>query len=380
MTWAKVIGQDKIKGILQKELLDDRVPHAYCFWGEEGTGKESMALEFAKTLNCENPIKTEKGIEYCGECNSCRLAANLSHPNIEFIFATPAGKSDSEDGGLKNKQIDEITAQLKQKSENYYHKIMVKGGNKIRISSIRNLRKKLSMSQGIRGSRVIIVSRAEEMTTESANAFLKTLEEPHSNVIIILTTSRKEMLLQTILSRCQVIHFPGLAAREISEELINNYTISEEDANLAASFAQGSLTRALDFLNDEMRSLRENCVSMLRTSLTKKNYKIKLSKSIDELVKDKSKRKVERFLNILLLWLRDVEVYNRTLSGEHLLNIDQKSIFEKFVGAFGNSDLNAAITTVENAITRISRNVPLNLLLLSMFIEIRSILYNNTEV
>ncbi len=380
MTWNKVIGQEGIKEILQKEILDGRVPHAYCFWGDEGTGKEAIALEFAKTVNCENPKKTATGIEYCGECSSCRLADSLSHPNIEIIFATPAAKADGNESGLKNKQIDEITAQLKVKSENYYHKIEVKGGTMIRIGSIRNLRKKLSMSQGVRGRRIIIVSRAEEMTTESANAFLKTLEEPHDNVTIILTTSRKEMLLPTILSRCQVLHFPGLPVPYITDHLSKNYDINPEDAKLAASFSQGSLTRALDFVSEDMRLMREESVDMLRTALKRKEYKINLSKSIDELTKDKSKRKIERFLNILLLWLRDVEVYNKTLSEKHLINADQKEIFEKFVKAFGKADIASAILTVENAIGRIRRNVPLNFLLLSMFIELRTVLYNNTEV
>jgi DNA polymerase-3 subunit delta' len=381
MTWTKAIGQERIKEILQKAILDGRVPHAYCFWGDEGIGKEAIALEFAKTMNCEHPLKNGDNVEYCGVCSSCQLAASLSHPNIELIFSTPAAKPDGgKETGLKNKQIDEITSQLQIKSENYYHKIEVKGGNMIRIGSIRNLRKKLSMSQGICGHRVIIVSRAEEMTTESANAFLKTLEEPHDNVTIILTTSRKEMLLPTILSRCQVIHFSELMKEDIANYINNYYNISPDDAVLAASFSQGSLTRAIDFISEDMQAMREEAINMLRTALKKREYKINLSKSIDELTKDKSKRKVEQFLNILLLWVRDVEVYKNTLSEEHLINSDQKEIFEKFIKAFGNANIASAIFVIENAIGRIRRNVPLNLLLLSMFIELRIVLFNNTEL
>lgn len=380
MTWAKTLGQDNIKRILQKEIIDGRIAHAYCFWGDEGTGKEAMALEFAKTVNCENPIKTEHGIEYCGKCKSCKLAASLSNPNIEIIFATPAGKTESSESGLKKKQIDEITEQLKLKAKNYYHKMTVKGGTQIRISSIREIRRKLSMSQGIEGRRIIIVSRAEEMTQESANAFLKTLEEPHDNVTIILTTSRKELLLPTILSRCQTIHFPGLPTDIIKEYLISKFNVDASDAELAASFAQGSLSRALDFINEEISNMRELCVEMLRTALTRKEYKINLSKNIDELTKDKSKRKIEQFLNILLLWLRDVEIYRSTASANHLINIDQEEIFKKFVKAFGMVNIASAIESVEQAIVRIKRNVPLSLILLAMYIDIRTKLYNSENI
>lgn len=380
MTWEKAIGQDNIKRILQKQILEGRIPHAYCFWGDTGTGKEALALEFAKTVNCENPVKTDKGIEYCGECNSCRLSDKFMNPNIEIVFATPGGNSASSENGLKGKQIDEIREQMRLKSQNYYHKIQVKGGSQIRISSIRSLAKKLSMSQSIGGRRVVIVSRAEEMTQESANAFLKTLEEPHENVTIILTTSRIDQLLPTIISRCQVLHFPGLPKDIIEQYLREQMDVSEEEVKIAASFSQGSLMRALDFLDEEMIELRNQCMEMLRTALTRREYKIKLSKSINELTKDKSKRKIVQFLEILLLWLRDVEVYRETKSTEGLINIDQTDVIERFIKAFGQSDIPRAIESVEEAFTRIKRNVPLNLILLSMFVDIRSILYNSDDI
>jgi DNA polymerase-3 subunit delta' len=380
MTWSRTIGQESIKKVLQKQIIDGRIPHAYCFWGDEGTGKEATAIEFAKTVNCENPIVTDNTIEYCGECGSCKMFDKLSHPNIEIIFAMPKTKSNNSDSNLSGKQIDEIGTQLKLKSENYYHKIEVKGGNQILIDSIRKLKKTLSLSQVSRGRRVVIVSRADEMTVESANAFLKTLEEPHENVTIILTTSRKELLLPTILSRCQTIHFPGLSRKTITEYLIEVKNIDSNEAELAAAFSQGSITRSLDFLNDDMRQLRELAVAMLRTALTKKGYKINLSKSIEELTKDKSKRKIEMFLNILLLWLRDVEIFRNTEDKDRLVNIDHQEVFQRFIKTFGKSDIKTAIETVENSIARIKKNMPLNLLLLSMFIEIRSVLYNNNDI
>jgi len=376
MTWNGTIAQDEIKKILQRAILDGRTPHAYCFWGDEGVGKEALAIELARTLNCENPVLTENSAEYCGTCNACRLSATLSHPNISFVFASPSGKSSKSDDEMSDKQIDEVAEQLKLKRENYYHKISVAGGTQIRVDTIRAVRRNLSKSAAMRGTRVIIVCRADEMQKESANAFLKTLEEPHDDVTIILTTSKKEYLLQTILSRCQVIHIPHLNKEDIQNHLISEYNVSEEDARLAASFAQGSLTRAVAFLDDEMQLLRNESVDMLRTALTPKNYRVKLAKSIDELTKDKDKRKIEDYLSIQMTWLRDIEAFKRTNNPDYIINNDHLEIFANFIKKFTDADINNAIAVIEDAYKRIRRNVPLSLLLLNMYINLREALYN----
>lgn len=376
MTWAKAIGQNRIKKILAKAIIEHRTAHAYCFAGDEGTGKEAVAIEFAKTLNCLSPIITQETIDYCGKCESCKMFNSLSHPNLIFIYSTPAPKTSS-DSELTDKAINEINLQMRAKSQNYYHPIALSGGNQIRIGTIRELKRKLSLSMNSHGYRFVIVSRAEEMTDEAANAFLKTLEEPNKQVIIIICTAKKELILPTVLSRCQLIHFTGIAPSILKEHLINFYGLIETHANLAVEFSNGSLTRALDFFDEKVQKLRTDCVELLRFALTKINYKTNLAQAIDEIVKDKDKRKVEHFLNLTILWLRDSLAYKITGSANQLLNSDQTETIINFTNKFGDKDLVTAITIVEQSLLKIKRNVPLNLILLSMYIELRSLFYSN---
>ena len=376
MTWNKVIGQSKVKEIFQRAIIDNRIAHAYCLWGYDGVGKEALAIEFAKTVNCLNPIITATSIDYCGHCNSCKSTQHLQHPNINLIFALPTGKKTEGSGSaLDDSQIDEVTNQIQAKSEDYYHKIVISGGNQIKISSIRDVKKNLSMSASLQGRRVIIICRADELTTESANAFLKTLEEPQSNITLILTTSRKEMILPTILSRCQLIHCPPLSVDEIREYLITFRGINKLDAEMASMFSEGSISKALGFLDDGTRTLRESAVNMLRSSLKKKNYRIELINSIDDLVKSKDKRKIENFLNLIIIWLRDVWTLVQTNNDSNVLNVDQKETLIKFAENFGNKNIPEAITVIETSIQQLKQNVQPNILVLNMFNELRTIFY-----
>lgn len=376
MTWAKVIGQNRIKKILAKAIIEHRTAHAYCFAGNDGTGKEAMAIEFAKTMNCLSPVITDDTIDYCGKCTSCKMFNSLSHPNLIFIYSTPAPKSTS-DSELTDKAINELSSQIRSKADNYYHQISVSGGTQIRINTIRELKKKLSLSMNSHGFRFVIVSRADEMTEESANAFLKTLEEPNRHVIIIICTAKKELILPTVLSRCQLIHFTGIAPQILKEYLINSAGMTESHANLAVEFSRGSLTRALEFFDEKIQKMRTDCVELLRLALTKNNYKINLARAIDDIIRDKDKRKVEHFLNLTILWLRDSLAYKITGSASELLNSDQAETIINFTNRFGNRDLATAITVVEQSLLKIKRNVPLNLILLSMYIQLRSLFLSN---
>lgn len=376
MTWNKVFGQERIKKILQRTILDDRIPHSYCFWGPDGTGKEALALEFAKTVNCINPIKSNDSISYCNSCNSCKLFRTLAHPNLQFIYSTPVSKSDTSDNP-DDKQIDEMGLQLKLKSEDYYHKFQVQSGTQIRISSIRKIKRNLSMSAGMQGRRVIIVCRADEMSSDSSNAFLKTLEEPQENTTIILTTSKKEALLGTILSRCQMIHVPVLEDSDVREYAISYLDATDSEAAIIASYAEGSITRAMEFNNSDIQTLRTEIVDLLRIALTPKIYKQNLIKKIDELTKDKDKRKFGFIMNLIIVWFMDVIKFKNNPDSELVVNQDSILTLARFTGAFGDKDIQSAINIAEAAITRIKRNVPLNLILLDFCIQTRQLFINS---
>jgi DNA polymerase-3 subunit delta' len=390
MAWASVIGQHRVKQALQRAVADNRVAHAYCFWGAEGIGKDALALEFAKLLNCENPQyrKQPEGSmeleesnlapmpEACDECKSCRLANAIQHPNIQLVFSLPAAKneaskSDSTILRLSDDQITAIKEQLQLKSENPYHNITLSQATQIRIAAVREIKKNISLSASQKGRRFVIVSEADAMNQEAANAFLKSLEEPTPNVTIILTTSRREQLLPTIMSRCQQVRCHPIDDDAIMQALHERKEIPLDDARLVARLADGSYSKACSLLEDDVQELRESVVKLLRSMLKGKNYILQLTHEIDSMARAKDRAKVERMLTLLLLWLRDAYTIRHTQTDSYVVNIDQIEDLQKFALNLPQADLHGATLAIEEAIEGLRRNVQLPLLLITLSLRIR---------
>ena len=311
MSWDKIRGQKIVKKQLSRAYEEGRVAHAYCFWGMDGVGKEATALEFAKLLNCEDLAHNDGLVEACGKCSSCQMAEKLQHPNIELIYPLPTAKkvdnnSDNPLSGFSDDQIESIKQQQEAKSQDAYYKISLEKANQIKISSIRSVKKRLMMSSNYPGYRCVLIFDADKITQEAANAFLKTLEEPHSKIVIIMVTSRKEMLLQTIMSRCQQIRFMPVGESDIEKYMREEYSLSEADAKIAAAFAQGSIRRAKGYMDEAVKSMREMVVELLRSSLKRRLYKIDLMAMLDPIVKGNNREEVELIFNLMIIWFRDV--------------------------------------------------------------------------
>lgn len=379
MAWNDIIGQHRVKNVLQKAIKENRIANSYCFSGIEGIGKEAIAIEFAKTVNCLSPVNEEGEISACGICDSCKQFRFLQHPNLTFIYSLPAGKSsdsksDSSFSKLSEEQIEEIQAQFKLKAKDYYHKIAIANASQIKIASIRELKKSLSLSQMQAGRRVIIVLRADELSKESANSFLKTLEEPNKDVTIILITARQDQILPTILSRCQQIIFQPLSQDELEQLLINKQSVGKTDAKLFACFAQGSYQAALEFLNEDIKKLRKDAVDLLRTALRKRVYRYELASRIDDILASKDKKKYIAVLLHLLVWLRDASTVSLTGNINFIVNIDQKEDIQSFAKNFGSKNLIQAIELIEKSISQVNKNVQNQLIFLNLFLKLRKIL------
>ncbi len=379
MPWSSVIGQYRVKNILQRAIAEGRIAHAYCFWGPEGIGKDALALEFAKTLNCDTPVHRDGIIEACDTCKSCNQASVLQHPNIQLVFSLPAAKSDDGKSGssilkLTDDQIRIIQDQLKAKAENPYYNISIPNATQIRIAAVRDVKKNISMSATQRGRRFVIISEADAMNPEAANAFLKTLEEPNANITIILTTSRRDQLISTILSRCQQIRCDTLPDQDIADALAARLGVATEEATLIARLADGSYSKACELLNDDLTELRAEIVSLLRAILKQRNYILQLSHQIELMTGDKNRNRIEKMLILLLLWLRDAYALSVSQNIDVIINIDQVTDLQNFVKNFAHTPLDRAATAIERSIELVRRNVDIGLLLTTLALDLRSLL------
>jgi DNA polymerase-3 subunit delta' len=381
MAWQSVIGQGRVKSLLQRAILEKRIAHAYCFWGAEGVGKDALALEFAKTLNCERPLEDHHRttITACGVCKSCTQAASLQHPNIQLIFSLPAAKSDDKTDSallkLSDEQISLVQEQLRLKAENPYHNITLPHAAQIRIASIRDVKKSISMSASQRGRRVIIISEADAMTMEAANAFLKTLEEPHTNVTIILTSSRREQLLPTILSRCQQVRCDPLSDDDITRALQERQALPADEARLVARLADGSYSKACELIGEDLRQLRFDVVDLLRIMLMPRGYIMKLTSAIEQAVGARDRNRIEYMLTLLLLWMRDAFALSVSDNENTIINIDQVQDLKRFVQRFGSHEgLDEATRAIEHSVELLRKNVNTTLLLATLALNLRSAL------
>ncbi len=369
MSWNDIVAQHRVKKYLLTSIQHNRLPHALLFYGPEGVGKDATAIEFAKVLNC-----TLRGTDCCNECTDCKQMNMLQHQNLILVFALPVGKAEeSSDSPIEKLTTDDmanIHSQLEQKAKNLYHKIAVDKANTIKISSIRDIRRKTAMSVSGNGKRVILIMNAEDMGIEASNALLKTLEEPPQNTIFILTSSNKDTLLPTIVSRCQLIRFDELTENQIKEALIIRENINEDQSKIISRLANGNYTTALEMINTDFFDKRNQLVDFLVLVLTSDTLKI--SQEVDRVIKSNNKLEIERFFLMLNVWFRDVITLHE--GADNIINIDLISRLNKFLNRYPHCDFHKIISAIEKSLSLIRKNVYIPLVFFQFIITIRKIL------
>ena len=218
--YGDILGHDRPKDILRRAARGGRVHHAYLFSGPEGVGKWLVARAFAAALDCEHP---ENG-EACGRCLACRKMADENHPDLKLVL--PVDKDDKAD--------------------------LERG--KIKIEQVRDLQRWAQFSPYEGKWKVALLRSADRMNVQSANAMLKTLEEPRPDSVFVLVAENAHQLPATVLSRCQNLAFGPLALEIVEQQLVQRLGMEPDAARLAAHLSGGSLGRALDM---NMESLSE---------------------------------------------------------------------------------------------------------------------------
>ena len=206
--------------LLEKIKNSKKIPHALLFHGGEGVGKEFAAIEFAAYLNCLEP----KNSFACRNCSSCTKIISNNHEYIDYIFPLPKGKISSKKDDISksftDKTLTEYTYELKEKLNDPFHEITINGANTILINSIRSIKRKVYQSIENNSYRAIIIFKSDKLcypSNESANSLLKILEEPPARTIFILVTSKINLLLDTIKSRCIEFYFPTPNAEDFNK-------------------------------------------------------------------------------------------------------------------------------------------------------------------
>lgn len=239
-------GQDEAEALLTAALASGHIGHAYLFHGPSGVGKTKAALRFARTLLCEAPLP---GPSACGACGSCRAVAALRHPDLEVMVPLPTFRTE----GRTEKQADEARSEARAQvlARMAREPFFVPVFSRPPVHSVEDLARAkqfLSLTpQREGGWKILIVKGAEAITGPAAHAFLKVLEEPLPRRVLILGARQVRALLPTIASRCLRVRFRPLEEGFVAEAL-RARGVSKQAAPLLAATSQGSLGRALSFL------------------------------------------------------------------------------------------------------------------------------------
>ncbi|NMC74709.1 MAG: DNA polymerase III subunit delta' [Geobacteraceae bacterium] len=255
MPFSRIVGHKHIASLLMRALEAGKLSHAYLFDGIDGLGMKDTALALVEAVFCN-------GRDGCGTCSSCRKVGGLRHPDLHLV---------QPDGAF------------------------------IKIDRIRELQKELSLRPYEARTKACIIEDAERMNPSAANAFLKTLEEPPGEALLILLTTHADGILPTIRSRCQRLRFPALPMETIEADL-RERGAEPESSRVAAALAGGDLARARRLVSGDRLQVRK--LFLERAAHLSGNDVTQLFAAAEEYATDKES--ALELLDLLRLFWRDV--------------------------------------------------------------------------
>ncbi len=225
------LGNEAQLAQLEKDLANDKISHAYLFAGPTEVGKWSAAKFFAKLLICKTA---------CGECRDCKLVRANSHPNLTIV----------DDLWIEDVNEDfEILAKSSNFNQAGRAKTPKAKTDTIRLDDLREILSRVNNTSD--GWNVFVIRSIERLNRESANSFLKILEEPPPRTVFILTTNKISMLLPTLVSRCRVLNFGNVNPTTIDKMLREKFVeLSEDERKRVVNFSMGKPIRANRLAHD----------------------------------------------------------------------------------------------------------------------------------
>ncbi|GAB4487220.1 MAG: DNA polymerase III subunit delta' [Saprospiraceae bacterium] len=367
MIFSDIIGQQRTKTFLLQLAQSERVPHALLFLGPTGSGNLALAVAFAQLLQCENP--TSKGA--CGECSACRKAANFAHPDIHFSFPTVGTNAVSTDylkqwraALSENPYMDANTWLQRLDAEN-------KQGN-ITKEECNAIIKKLSL-KAFEGRYKILVMWLPEYLGKEGNRLLKLIEEPPENTIFLLAAENQDLILNTIVSRCQLVKTEFLSDEEVAEGLQQKRGLDANRARQIAFLADGNFNAAL-----QMADNPENDDARLLLDWLRKCWRgngVELVKWTDEFAK-LGRENQKQFLHYGLHFLREMMALIATGNPNLRLRPEELATAQNMAKVLNFEKITQLVGLFNDNIYYVERNANPKILFLDTSIQMNRILKN----
>lgn len=325
-TFKDVVGHKDIINYIRNAVREDKVSHAYILNGERGAGKKMLANLFATTLLCE-----KGGPDPCNECHSCRQAESGNHPDII--------------------------------------KVTHEKPNSISVDDIREQVNNTIMIKPYQGPyKVYIIPQADMMTTQAQNALLKTIEEPPEYAVIMLLTENADTLLPTINSRCVMLKLRNIKDTLIKKYLMETMQVPDYKADMCTAFAQGNMGRAIMLANSEhFNEIRDEAVQLLKYI-----NEMELSEIVQAVSRITAyKLEINDYLDIIMIWYRDVLLYKATKDMDKVVFKDQIKYIKERAKRSSYEGIELIIESLEKAKARLKANVNFDLVMELLFLTIK---------
>jgi DNA polymerase III subunit delta' len=307
--WAGIVGQSAAVALLQRAIALDRLAHAYAFVGPSGVGRRLTAIAFAQAALC--------GAQGCGTCAVCRRVAAGQYPDCHMITPTPPRDNP-------------------------------KGAPMIRIEHVRELEHTAALAPHEAGRKVFVLDDAERMTLPTAQALLKTLEEPPARTHLVLIIANPRALPPTLLSRCQRVRFGPLSDPDAAR-FLEGRGVAPGASELLARLAQGRPGLALGTDLDALRARREVALALAAEPPAR------LGVALDGVPTDRAT--VATYLELYWSWYRDALCLAAGGSPALLVNADQEAALRVLAARMPAPALTAALARVKAAWVALETNM-----------------------
>ncbi|MEF9942352.1 MAG: DNA polymerase III subunit delta' [Lachnospiraceae bacterium] len=321
-----VVGHKDIIQYIQSAVSLDKVSHAYILSGERGSGKKLLANLFAMTLECE-----KKGPEPCGECHSCRQANSGNHPDIIRITHEKPNTI----------SVDDIRQQL---------------NSDIMVKPYSNPYK------------IYIIPGADMLSQQAQNALLKTIEEPPEYAIIFLLAENADSLLPTITSRCVMLKLKNIKDTLIKKYLMEQLGIPDYQADICTAFGQGNVGKAIMLATSEhFNEVKEEAIQLLKYINEMELHEIVAA--IKRIMT--YKLSVNDYLDIIMIWYRDVLLYKATKDVNGVVFSDQLNFIKEQARKSSYEGIEIILNSLETAKARLKANVNFDLVMELLLLTIK---------
>lgn len=323
--FTQIIGHEGIIKHMQNAICADKVSHAYIFHGEEGMGKKSLALTFAKALQC-----IDKQSRPCNRCKSCMQSDSGNQPDIMWITHEKTSIG-----------VDDIRTQV---------------NADIQIKPYQSPYK------------IYIIDSADKMTENAQNALLKTIEEPPEYAIVLLLACSTQNLLPTVLSRCVVLDLKPIERQLIKEHLMKKLQIPDYVAEISAGFSGGNVGKAIKYASSEdFENKKEDIFHILRYIDDMELHEI--IAGIKIILENKSS--IYDYIDLMMLWFRDVLMLKATNDPNILLFKDEFQIIKRHANTRSYDEIDNIIKAMEEAKTKLKANVNFDITIELMLLSIK---------